>query len=87
MVAHTLVLIPRRTAFLSRSSISANLIFFTASASELSGTYRRFVGEDVGSDSLEVASVEEKAEEAPRGGVPGGVVDSASAGSEVNVSN
>jgi hypothetical protein len=40
---HTLFFIPRRTVFLSSSSISLSLIFFTTSMSWGSPTYLRFV--------------------------------------------
>jgi hypothetical protein len=77
MHAYTFAFIPRNTVFRSWSSISPSLIFFTASASALSGTYRRFAGEVEVSVDLEAAGVEGSTEAAPREGEPGGVVDCA----------
>ena len=71
----TLLLKPRRTEFLSLSSISLSRIFLTISMSELSGTYFRFAGEL--ERSPDFAAGVAVAATALRGGVPGGVVDSA----------
>ena len=49
---NTLFFIPRRTVFLSCSSISLSLIFFTASMSWGSATYLRFVDGADESDAL-----------------------------------
>ncbi len=71
----TFALIPCKTVVLSLSSISLSLIFLTASASAVSGTYRRFVGELEASNDLEAAGVVGRTDVPPRVGEPGGVVD------------
>ena len=70
---------PRRTVFLSRSSISLDLIFLTTSTSAVSATYRRFAGDAEGTLWLDLKGVAEAVELRPLscGGVPGGVVDPA----------